>query len=317
MIMASVRRRLTFARASAVPLVLFGTFVLGPGTAAPSHADVIVLRGGGQVTGKVMPDPDNKDRVHVWLLQGRKPLSFLKSQIVEVTPKASPLDTYFAKLKKVAATAQSQYDLGIWCEQNKLTDLARLHFEAALVADKSFEPAHRKLGHVFHDGYWLSRDDLNAVQGLVKYKGRWISTEERAKHQAEEKVTATQNSWIRRIKILRQAVVNGPEDRRREAEAQLMAIRDAEAVRPLLRVLGNDVPEQLRILLAHVLSKIPGKEATAGLVKQILAEPTDAVRLVIFDKVKSSQRSRGGLSVGAGADRGRHGGDQSGRLDSW
>ena len=73
---------------------------------------MIVLRGGGQVTGKVLPDPENKDRVQVWLLQGRKPLSFLKSQIVEVTPKASPLDAYFEKVKKVAATAQAQYDLG-------------------------------------------------------------------------------------------------------------------------------------------------------------------------------------------------------------
>ena len=54
---------------------------------------------------------------------------------------------------------------------------------------------------------------------------------------------------------------------------------------PLLRVFGNDEPEQ-RILLAHVLSKIPGKEATAALVKQILAEPTDQVRPVIFDKLK-------------------------------
>ena len=123
---------------------------------------------------------------------------------------------------------------------------------------RSFEPAHRKLGHVFHDGYWLSRDDLSAIQGLVKYKGRWISTEEKAKHQADEQVAANQTAWIRRIKILRQAIVNGPDDRRREAEAQLMAIREAEAVGPLLRVLGNDEPEQ-RILLAHVLSRFREK----------------------------------------------------------
>jgi hypothetical protein len=287
MMMASVRRRCFFASASGArgSPVLSGALVLAL-IGSWARADVIVLRGGGQVTGKVRPDPQNKDRVQVWLLQGRKPLSLLKSQIVEVTPKASPLDTYFEKLSKVTATAQAEYELALWCEQNKLNDLARQHFEAALVADKSFVPAHKKLGHVFHDGYWLSRDDLNAVQGLVKYKGRWISTEERAKHQAEEAATATQNTWIRRIKILRQAIVNGPENRRREAEVQLMAIRDAEAVMPLLRVFGNDEPE-MRILLAHVLSKIEGKEATFALVKQMLAEPTEAVRPVIFDKLKS------------------------------
>ncbi len=103
-------------------------------------------------------------------------------------------------------------------------------------------------------------------------------------------MAANQAAWIRRIKILRQAIVNGPEDRRREAEAQLMAIREAEAVGPLLRVLGNDEPEQ-RILLAHVLSRIPGKDATAALVKQILAEPTNQVRPVIFDKLKDRDDS--------------------------
>ena len=40
--------------------------------------------------------------------------------------------------------------------------------------------------------------------------------------------------------MLRQAIVNGPEDRRREAETQLMAIRDVDAIKPLLRVLGGD-----------------------------------------------------------------------------
>jgi hypothetical protein len=286
MIMASARRRLFVARSKAGLLfLLLGPMALMPG-ARTVRGDVIVLRGGGQVTGKLMPDPQNKDRVLVWLLQGRKPLSFLKAQIVEVSPKASPLDDYFEKMKKAPATAQAQFDLGSWCDQNKLTDLGKLHYEAALVSDKLFEPAHRKLGHVLHDGYWLSRDDLSAIQGLVKYKGRWISTEEKSKRQAGEQVAATQTALIRRIKILRQAIVTGPGDRRREAEAQLMAIREAEAVGPLLRVLGNDDEPAQRILLAHVLSRIPGKEASAALVKQILAEPTNQVRPVIFDKLK-------------------------------
>ena len=292
MIMASARRRLfvTRARACVALFLLWGlvAFVLG---ARMARADVIVLRGGGQVTGKVMPDPQNKDRVLVWLLQGRKPLSLQKGQIVEVTTKASPLDDYFEKMKKAPATAQAQFDLGTWCDQNKLTDLARLHYEAAIVSDKLFEPAHRKLGHVFHDGYWLSRDDLSAIQGLVKYKGRWISTEEKAKRQAGEQVVANQAAWIRRIKILRQVIINGPEDRRREAEAQLMAIREAEAVGPLVRVFGNDDQPEQRILLAHVLSRVPGKEASAALVKQILAEPTSQVRPVILDKLKGRDDS--------------------------
>lgn len=159
------------ARAGLGPVLLSGAIALG---AAPEfvRADTIVLRGGGQVQGKVLPDPQNENRLQVWLLQGRKPLSFLKAQIVEVIPKSSPLDDYFEKSKKAPQTVQAQYDLGAWCEQNKLVDLAKLHYESALTIDKSFEPAHRKLGHVFHDGYWLSRDDRRSpgsgqVQGTL------------------------------------------------------------------------------------------------------------------------------------------------------
>ena len=97
--------------------------------AARARADIIELRGGGQVQGKVVPDPKNKDRVQVLLLQGRRPLSFQKGQIVRVIPKASPLDDYVVKRAKAAATAEAQYELGYWCEQNRLADLAKLHYE--------------------------------------------------------------------------------------------------------------------------------------------------------------------------------------------
>jgi len=73
MIMASARRRLFVARSKAglALFLLSGPMALVLG-ATVARADVIVLRGGGQVTGKVVPDPQSKDRVLVWLLQGRQ-----------------------------------------------------------------------------------------------------------------------------------------------------------------------------------------------------------------------------------------------------
>src|SRR5690349_19266687 len=84
-------------------------------TASPvgsARADLIELRGGGQIQGKVVPDAKNKDRVQVLLLQGRRPLSFQKGQILRVVPKASPLDDYVVKREKAAGTAEAQYELG-------------------------------------------------------------------------------------------------------------------------------------------------------------------------------------------------------------
>ncbi len=283
--MSRVRWRGLVASAAIRAWVLpFCSIVFGIGPVI-AHADVIVLRGGGQIQGKVVPDPKQKDRVQVWLLQGRKPLSFQKQQILEVIPKAGPLDLYVVKLGKAAEDPESQYGLGVWCDQNKLTDLARLHYEAAVKLDKTFEPAHLKLGHVYHAGAWLTKDELNQAKGLVKSKGRWISTEEKNKQELAEKTALAQASWLSRIKMLRQAIVNGPEGRRREAESQLMTIRDPDAVAPLVRVFGAD-DRPGRILLAHVLATISGPASTSALVKQLLFEPEDDVRSIVYDQLK-------------------------------
>ncbi len=259
---------------------------------AKARADLIDLRGGGQVRGKVVADPKNKDRVQVWLLRGRNPLSFHKGQIVNVTRQPSPLDEYVLKRAKNASTAAAQLELGSWCDQHSLPDLARVHFENALSLDSTLDEAHRKLGHVYHDGSWLTRDDLSAAQGLVKYKGRWITAEEKSKREVVAQTTATQASWLRRIKLLRQAIINGPEDRRREAESQLMSIRDGDAVLPLVRVFGQD-DRPRRILLALVLSAIGSPEATRALVGRVLSEPDSEVRQVTFDHLK--QRDEPGV----------------------
>ncbi len=272
---------------------MWGLVLAALGLVGPARADIIELRGGGQVQGKVLPDAKSKDRVQVLLLQGRRPLSLQKAQILRVLPKASPLDDYVVRREKLASTAESQYGLGSWCEEHHLTDLARLHYEQALAKDPDFEPAHKKLGHTKVDGSWLTRDDLTAAQGLVKYKGRWVTAEEKSHLEDNEKTTAAQGSWLRRLRLLRQAIINGGPDRRREAESQLMAIRDPDAVVPLVRTFGQDEPPR-RILLALVLSAIGGPEATAALVQRVLDEPNSEVRTITFDHLK--QRDDAGVT---------------------
>ena len=55
---------------------------------------------------------------------------------------------------------QAQYDFGLWCEANKLSGPAQIHFQRAVEIDKSFAPAHKKLGHVELGGRWVSYDEL-------------------------------------------------------------------------------------------------------------------------------------------------------------
>jgi hypothetical protein len=242
-----------------------------------SRADRITLRGGGQIRGKVLPDPEHSDRVKVLTESGKTPLSFQRAQIVQVTPEPSALDEYLVRREKLAPGAQAHYELGLWCEEHKLKDLAELHFEAALTNDRSYEPAHLKLGHVLVGDRWIWGDELREAQGLVRYKGQWISQQEKEQRAAAAASSAEQASWVRRLKAVRQICLYGADDRRRNAEQQLMEIREPLAVTPLVQVFGGEDPA-LRTLLDRVLDVIPGPEAAAALVKHLLFETEVEVR---------------------------------------
>ena len=251
--------------------IAFLTFLLLAALAAPSRADRIMLRGGSQIRGVVLPQAAGSDRVEVQTEALTTPIRYRKDQVLGVVPEATPLHEYLDRRAAVGPDAQSQFDLGTWADDHDLHEFAKLHDERAVGADPGFGPAQRRLGHVLYDGRWITADELREAQGLVKFRGRWISREEKAGIDAEADARIDRAGWARRIQVLRQAILQGQPDRRAEAEDQLMATRDPAAIGPLIWAFGKD-PEPLRELLAAVIGAIPGPEATAGLVGRVLAE---------------------------------------------
>ena len=277
----AIRGRRSGRRFGAVT-VAFALTALAAGSVS---ADTITLRGGGQVRGKVVPLPGKADKVQVILERGKTPLTLQKEQVLKVEPEPGPLDGYVVRRAAAAATAEAQFDLGTYCEQNRLPDLARLHFETAVKLDKGFALAHEKLGHANVGGRWLSDDELRTAQGLVRVKGKWLTPEEKEQLDKAGATAAEQASWVRRIRVWRDAIEQGPDDHRREAEAQLLSLRDPSAVTPLVRVLGPD-DAAMRGLLAKSLGAIPGAEAASALVHRLLGEADGGVRGTVLDELK-------------------------------
>lgn len=275
------------------PAVVGWTMIVAFGlawTANRARADRIVLRGGGQIKGKLTPDPTRPDRVTLLTERGKTPLSFQKAQIVRVDPEPGPLDDYLTRRDAAAPTAEAQYELGAWCEQHRLPDLALVHYETAVGYDKSFAPAHRKLGHSLYRDQWLTADERREAQGLVRYKGKWITAEDKEQHAKNTAAADEHATWVKKIKLLREAIAYGTEARRQEAESQLMETRDPGAVVPLVRVLGDDVV-RIRILLSHALGAVPGPEATAALVARLLDEGDAEVRQATMDELLRRRES--------------------------
>jgi len=264
---------------------------VGPAFVADAKADRIFVRNGGAIRGKAIVDEAHPDQYLVVGEKGKTPVVLKRDRVVRVEAEPGILDDYAMRRKamglapaaKGPTAAQAEYDLGLWAEEHKLVDLAAVHYEGAARRDPAFGPAHQRLGHVEHEGKWLTPAELKAAQGYILYKGRWITPEEKDQRDAEATVTADQQSWMKRLGILRQAIANGPEARAIEAEAQLMQIREAAAVRPILRTFGSDEDPALRKVAARALGAIPGPESAAGLVARLLAEPDDEVRQATMD----------------------------------
>ena len=246
---------------------------LGLGTA---RADRIELLGGAELRGVVVPG-DDPDEVQVQTETGSKPIRFAKHQVVRVVKEPSALDAYFARRDTIDDTAAAQYEFGLWCQKNKLNGLALNHYRRAVERDKSFAPAHKKLGHVQHNGRWMTYDERREANGLVKIKGRWVSQDARDRLEEDAKLRADQASWLRRLKIHYRNLNEGTADERQNAEDRLQEIRDPAAVVPLVRLLGRDTPA-MRAKLAHILGGIPGPEARRALVNFVLDEPDALVR---------------------------------------
>ena len=271
--------------------------LLGCAFLSPAWADRIVVRNGPAIKGKAILDDAHPDQYLVFGERGKTPIVLKRDRVARIDPEPSVLDDYVLRRKAIATIpagtsgAQAEYDLGLWCEGHKLPDLASVHYEGSIKRDRTFGPAHRKLGHVEHDGQWLTPAELKAEQGYILYRGKWITPEEKVQRDAEESATAEQQSWMRRLAIIRQAIVSGIESRGHDAEAQLLAIRETAAVNPIVRTFGNDPDPSLRKLAARALVSIPGPEASAALVARLLAEADEEVRTATLAELAKSKES--------------------------
>jgi hypothetical protein len=269
--------------------LLLGLAIVGTGPAA--RADRITVRGGGHLKGKLIPDKAHPGQFLYIGEVGKTPMPFKKDQILQVIPEKSALDDYVVRLAQDRSTAEAEFELGAWCEQAKLADLAQVHYDRAVKLDSTFGPAHQKLGHVLMGGRWLDGDELKESQGLVKFKGRWVRPEEKERRESLAASVAEGNTWVKRVRMLRDAFVAGPAQRSQEAEKRLLAIDQPVAIGPVMKVLGDDPIPALRSLGSRILGGISGPEASLALVNHLLIEEDQDVRQATMNELTRREAS--------------------------
>ncbi len=256
-------------------------------------ADRIHVKNGSIIKGKAIVDDLHPDQYLIIGEQGKTPMVLKKDRVQTIEPEKGVLDDYVIKRKAVEKSgtkgAEDDYQLGVWCLGHKLNDLATVHFESAIKKNPNHSEAHQRLGHFNHEGRWLTASELKTAQGYFLVKGKWITAEEKEQRDAEASATAEQKTWARRLTSLKNAMVNGPENKSKLAEAEVMAIHEPIAVNPIVRVFGLDENPQFRSLASRALGGIPGPEASAALVTRLLNEPVGEVRESYMTQISRSK----------------------------
>lgn len=265
-------------RIPGIPRIMLSTIGCLGLLATTAHADRIRLKGGGELQGTVRLDPDRPEVRLVQTRNGSSLIEFSSEDIVEVIVEEDILDEYDRQLADLAETAEAHHQLGLWCEKNRLTGLANLHFRQAAELDPEFEPAQKKLGMIEHDGQWMTYDEMRTSQGLVKHHGRWIPREELDRIESLQANRAEHEAIVRQVRVLRQGLLAETLATRGETERQLFELARPEYVAAFVEVLGDSPDPRIRDLLVRLLSSINAPQASLALIGRVLGEGDQAIR---------------------------------------
>jgi hypothetical protein len=168
-----------------------------------ASADEVFLKGGGQLSGRIVSRTATTIEVDV----GAGKVGVPVASVVRIEEGRSPLDEYDERASRLApGDAEGWVALGDWASAKGLGSQARAAYTRALNAAPGDPRANAALGNVEVGGRWVSQDEGYRAKGYVQFEGEWITP---AEHQA----------------ILRDRAAEAAQDQRQQAEARA---REAE-----------------------------------------------------------------------------------------
>jgi len=199
-----------------MPILLLAAVLL-PEAAA---ADEVFLKGGGQLSGRIVSRSATTVEVDV----GAGRIAVPASSVVRIEEGRSALQEYEERAGQIApGDVEGWVALAGWAEGRGLGTQAREAYHRALAASPDDPRANEALGNVKADGRWVSEDESYRARGYVQYEGEWITQaeheailRERAAEDARDRERAEAESRVREADARAEAA----EARAREAEAQ-------------------------------------------------------------------------------------------------
>lgn len=258
--------------------ICFAAAVVTASVTLPSAtADVVQLRGGGQVEGNVKRMDPGKAPYAVVQIDDRIKVAIPESQINRVA-EAEKLAEYREKVAATPADAEQHYELARWCKQNLLNAQYRYHLQVTIKLDPDHSRARTALGYANDEGRWIRLTELQKSRGLIAVGGKYRLPAEVMITQNQADAETKSKAWQLEVMRLKKLVARGG-DRAAEAQAAIAAINDPFAATAFAKELHDTTQSrESRLFWLQKLAAIANPTALEALAKVGLADPDAVIR---------------------------------------
>ncbi|MCI0339805.1 MAG: HEAT repeat domain-containing protein [Planctomycetales bacterium] len=272
------------------------TTALGTGVlllaAAAASADVVRLRDGTTLTGRVEEDGDAL-RVVTRAGTVRVPRAEVLGIEAEPSPEALRAESAGragAIAGRSANDAAAWAEHGDWCLARGLAAEAKAAYEAAVGADPDCAAAREALGYVRWKDSWVPEATAMREKGFVEWRGRWVLPAEREYLERREARASGPTALpsaealralgaTERLKSLVSALAGGKPEDRAAAARELGRVRDLAALRSLARAAVTDEDASVRAAALSALHALEYKETPLYLSSALRSRvPETAIR---------------------------------------
>ncbi len=254
-----------------------------------ARADLVRLKQGGELRGKIITNANEVEyRVCVRTVTGAL-ITVHKNDVEFETKRPLSYETYELKSRLAPETVEAQWEMAEWCREQRMKRQQEIHLEKMIAIDPNHEMAHRLLGHVERDGKWASLEDHMLDQGYVKYRGQFITPEEKLLLEHSQEERERQNEWMAKASLWA-GWLTGRLDKQREiALENFRGISDPLAIPGLQRHLGEQENRDLRNLYIETLSQINDPSAISALVRMGVFDGDRGLRIRAIEKIPERQ----------------------------
>ena len=259
------------------------------------QADLIKLGSGGELRGKLAKGSATREFVTLETLTGAE-VTVARDAIQFLTMRPVTVEEYESRLHRLPNTAEAHWEMAAWCKAHSLIKQRDEHLERVVKLEPGHAAAHQKLHHMrLKDGSWVSRDQYMESQGYVKYRGKYITTQELELVEKTLEERQEEREWFHKVKLWI-GWVGGENfasaNKAREGWQALEAITDPNAAPAVIRFLSECEHREVRLLSVKILSQVGGNKPIPGLAKLSLQDPDHEVRYEALIGLKEQQFDR-------------------------